>query len=97
MAAGAGLMGESGPEAVLPLTRLANGDLGVSMPAPGAGVGTSAPVSVVVNNTIDARGADRAGLMAVERRLGAMETFLRRDLRGVIIDTVDWRSSRGPW
>lgn len=29
MANGRGLMGESGPEAVLPLTRLANGDLGV--------------------------------------------------------------------
>ena len=86
MAKGMGLMGEAGAEAVIPLTRMSSGDLGVSMLR--AGAAAAGPVNVVVNNNIDARGADRAGLMAVERRLGAMENFLTRDLRGVILGTV---------
>lgn len=40
MANGAGLMGEAGPEAVMPLSRTASGDLGVK----------AAPVNVTVNN-----------------------------------------------
>jgi len=40
MANGAGLMGEAGPEAIMPLSRAANGKLGVG----------AAPVNVVVNN-----------------------------------------------
>jgi TP901 family phage tail tape measure protein len=41
---GAGLMGEAGPEAILPLKRGANGDLGVQAS------GGAAPVQVVINN-----------------------------------------------
>lgn len=44
MAQGAGLMGEAGPEAVMPLRRGANGSLGVAMHGGGA--------QVVVNNTV---------------------------------------------
>lgn len=43
---GVGLMGEAGPEAIMPLKRTPSGDLGVI--AQGAGGGT--PVNVVVNN-----------------------------------------------
>jgi len=54
MAKGAGLMGEAGPEAVMPLTRLPGGDLGVRAftgqgGASGRG-GGSVPVTVNVNN-----------------------------------------------
>jgi len=46
MAKGAGLMGEAGPEAVLPLKRTASGDLGVRA--------QTAPMQVVINNYSDA-------------------------------------------
>ncbi|WP_374979011.1 phage tail tape measure protein [Pseudomonas solani] len=52
MAGGMGIMGESGEEAIMPLTRTSDGSLGVK--AVGAGSGTvvqiSAPVSVVVQD-----------------------------------------------
>ena len=59
MAAGAGLMGEAGPEAVLPLRRGRGGDLGVeaSLGAP--------EVNIVVNNTasgVQASAENRGGL-----------------------------------
>ena len=53
---GTGLMGEAGPEAIMPLTRGADGKLGVR--AAGAG---SAPVTVVMNvNTPDVQGFQRS-------------------------------------
>jgi len=52
---GMGLMGEAGPEAILPLSRGADGRLGVS-----AGAG-AAPISVIVNvSTPDARSFQRS-------------------------------------
>ena len=44
---GAGLMGEAGPEAIMPLTRGANGELGVKA----EGVGSSSVVVNVINNS----------------------------------------------
>lgn len=54
-AKGAGVMGEAGPEAIMPLTRTASGDLGVRM-IMGAAGGATSPI---VNNyyNIDARGS----------------------------------------
>lgn len=51
MARGAGLMGEAGPEGVLPLTRTSSGDLGVKA----VGSSATAPVNfqVIVNNESD--------------------------------------------
>ncbi len=46
MANGAGLMGEAGPEAVMPLMRMPSGKLGVTA----AGGGTKVNVTSVVNN-----------------------------------------------
>lgn len=51
MAKGMGLMGEAGPEAVMPLKRLGNGALGVQ--ASGAGGGAT---SVVTNVTVNVQG-----------------------------------------
>lgn len=46
-AKGAGLLGEAGPEAVLPLTRTPSGDLGVQS----QGAGANVEVNVIVNNS----------------------------------------------
>lgn len=55
MRGGTGLMGEAGPEAIMPLTRGADGRLGV------ASEGTSRPVSVVMNiSTPDVVGFQRS-------------------------------------
>ena len=45
---GLGIMGEAGPEAIMPLTRTSNGQLGVKA-AGGGGSTVVAPVSVTVN------------------------------------------------
>ena len=54
MAGGTGLMGEAGPEAILPLARGANGRLGVA-----AGGASARPVSVTVNIATPDPGAFR--------------------------------------
>ncbi|TDL79558.1 phage tail tape measure protein [Palleronia sediminis] len=63
MRGGTGLMGEAGPEAIMPLARGADGKLGVRAPGGGAG-----PVQVVVNvSTPDAEGFRRSrGQIAAE-------------------------------
>lgn len=52
-AKGAGLMGEAGPEAILPLRRGNDGKLGVSAGAGGAGAGGGAPIDVNINIGLD--------------------------------------------
>ena len=55
MRGGTGLMGEAGPEAIMPLTRGADGRLGVRAEAPGR------PVTVVMNvSTPDVAGFQRS-------------------------------------
>ncbi len=62
LADGLGLAGEAGPEAVLPLTRMGSGELGVKaaltrLPEAGG----SGPAAAGPTFNIDARGADREG------------------------------------
>lgn len=64
-AKGVGLMGEAGPEAILPLKRGSNGKLGVSMEGGGGGV--------TVNNYIDARGADAGAEQRIRRAMAETE------------------------
>ena len=93
MASGAGLMGEAGPEAVLPLTRLANGELGVKTPAPAA----VAAGPVIVYN-IDARGADREGmnrLVAVVRNQGARINYIDKTLERRAVEAMVYTRGRG--
>lgn len=59
-----GLMGEAGPEAIMPLTRGKNGKLGVQMEGGGGGGPTFAPVY-----NIDARGADAGAVPRIEQAL----------------------------
>jgi lambda family phage tail tape measure protein len=55
MANGAGLMGEAGPEAVMPLTRMAGGQLGVRANGSGGGGGGDAPViNITIENNTNA-------------------------------------------
>ena len=69
MARGMGLAGEAGPEGILPLTRMANGDLGVQATGGGAGTVINSPVtvSVTVNSdgssesSVDTKGAEGLG------------------------------------
>jgi len=60
MARGYGLMGEAGPEAVLPLKRLASGRLGVEAAGRPARPVTGTPVTVVMNITTPDVGGFRA-------------------------------------
>lgn len=74
MAKGMGLAGEAGPEGILPLTRMANGDLGVQATGGGAATVVSTPVTVTVNihsdgssdSSIDAKGAEDLGRSLVK-------------------------------
>lgn len=47
-----GLMGEAGPEAIMPLTRLANGKLGVAAMGAGANGGNGVVISTPINITV---------------------------------------------
>lgn len=92
MADGMGLMGEAGPEAVMPLRRLPNGKLGVES--------TGAANSYTVN--VDARGAnDPAGTArqvetAVDRALTArMPGIIRTSVSAARSDVVDMWQRRG--
>ncbi len=86
-AKGIGLMGEAGPEAIMPLTRMAGGDLGVRV----AGMGTQ----ITNHFTIDARGADASVSMRIEAAVErateqAYQKVLRDSKRGGAI----WRANR---
>ena len=97
-ARGVGVMGEAGPEAVLPLTRLASGELGVKalMPRPPEAPAPAAPGPTFI---IDARGADREGLRdltAVVRVLAArVEYNERTDAARAINAVLDSRRRGG--
>jgi lambda family phage tail tape measure protein len=72
-----GILGEAGPEAVMPLQRGKDGKLGI---AGGGGGSVSAPISI----HIDATGADAAGLARVQQQLAS----LQRTLPSTIVTTV---------
>lgn len=63
---GAGLMGEAGPEAILPLQRLPNGDLGVAAQGGGGTVNVNTTINVTGDNGDPRRTADLAA-RSVER------------------------------
>ncbi len=63
---GLGIMGEAGPEAILPLARARSGELGVrAMIGNRSAAGGSAPAAAGPTFNIDARGADREGFRAL--------------------------------
>lgn len=80
MARGMGLMGEAGPEAIMPLQRGADGKLGVR--AAGGGQG-----GVVINQTItiDARGADPA----VDQKIRAAMMIATKQAQAEMLDAIN--------
>jgi uncharacterized coiled-coil protein SlyX len=80
MTRGMGLMGEAGPEAIMPLQRGADGKLGVR--AGGGGQG-----GVVINQTItiDARGADPA----VDQKIRAAMLMATKQAQAEMLDAVN--------
>ncbi|NBC34901.1 MAG: hypothetical protein GVY13_19695 [Alphaproteobacteria bacterium] len=91
-----GLMGEAGPEAILPLQRLANGRLGVE-----AAAGPAASASVVIN--VDARGSadpeavEAAGYRGARRALAEQAPGLVRASAALAQGRVvnDWQRRGG--
>lgn len=75
MANGAGLMGEAGPEAIMPLKRGADGKLGVRTNGGSGGGNTYSPTF-----NIDARGADQAAVARLERSL---DVFARTEAKRI--------------
>ncbi len=97
MAKGYGLMGEAGPEAVMPLTRLPNGELGVKGMAGG---GSAAPAGPSVVYNIDARGADQQAIRELTlavRQQRADLNFVNRTLERRAVNAVAERRRRGPF
>ena len=71
-ARGAGLMGEAGPEAIMPLRRLPSGRLGVEAAAPVSRGGDTYNISVPVSGRVDTRTRNQiANTITREQRLAA--------------------------
>ncbi len=81
MANGAGLMGEAGPEAVMPLRRGRDGKLGVA-----SGGGGQAPPPNVNVAIHEAPGGDKAHVE--QRGDGSVEVTMRRMVDGAVADSV---------
>ncbi|MEO0035411.1 MAG: hypothetical protein RLZZ501_1434 [Pseudomonadota bacterium] len=82
---GAGLMGEEGEEGIFPLRRLASGDLGVQGVVP-EGAGNDNQAAASTNHIyIDARGADREGLAALQRQIAALNATIETRAVGAVM------------
>ena len=80
-----GVMGEAGPEAILPLTRTSSGNLGVETTGMGGGGGgVNAPVTVIVNVNSDGSSDEQSQTdsAAQGRQLGNMITAKVKDVIG---------------
>lgn len=77
MANGAGLMGEAGPEAIMPLKRGADGKLGVA---------SSGGKSASITFNIDAKGADATQIAALQAQLKAMQQTLPAQIKSYLDD-----------
>ena len=83
---GLGVAGEAGPEGILPLKRLSNGDLGVQASGGGGGTNVFAPqINVTVEGAEDAEvGADQGRQVAIELERAletSMTNFIRKQKR----------------
>lgn len=82
---GAGLMGEAGPEAIMPLTRDGSGRLGVSAHDAGtSGSSKEQGIHFAPVYQIDARGADAAAVARIQAGLDKTN----QNMKATIVDTV---------
>jgi len=100
LADGLGLAGEAGPEAVLPLTRMGSGELGVKAALTRLPEASSAGAPVVINEfNTNAPGADRAGLREVKALIQVLAALVefneRMDARRAIAAVLDNRRRGG--
>lgn len=83
-AKGAGLMGEAGPEAIMPLTRAADGSLGVRAVSGGSGGGTS----IEVNAPVTIQGGGSGGVSSDNT------TGVAKQLQAIVQTTITDRLKR---
>lgn len=98
-AKGAGLMGEAGPEAIMPLTRSADGSLGVRAVGSGSGGGASAAPQVNIN--IDSSGnTDTQSTAGYEQFGSQIGSFVDQRYRALLMRDLQpggdiWNSTKG--
>lgn len=98
-AKGAGLMGEAGPEAIMPLTRSADGSLGVRAVGSGSGGGASAAPQVNIN--IDSSGnTDTQSTAGYEQFGSQIGSFVDKRYRDLLMRDLQpggdiWNSTKG--
>lgn len=81
---GMGLMGEAGPEAIMPLSRGSDGSLGVRAEGMGGGGGTVVHISYAP--VIDARGADQAAVVRLQAQLEAQAANLEGNVHKILMN-----------
>lgn len=98
-AKGAGLMGEAGPEAIMPLTRSADGSLGVRAVGSGSGGGASSAPQVNIN--IDSSGnTDTQSTAGYEQFGSQIGSFVDQRYRALLMRDLQpggdiWNSTKG--
>ncbi|HHQ6098579.1 TPA: phage tail tape measure protein [Enterobacter hormaechei subsp. steigerwaltii] len=91
-AKGAGVMGEAGPEAIMPLTRAADGSLGVRAVSSGASEGAAPQVFITINGDGSTASQSSGGLEKFGKSVG---NFVRDEYRKLI--QADLRPGGAIW
>lgn len=91
-AKGAGVMGEAGPEAIMPLTRAADGSLGVRAVSGGASEGAAPQVFITINGDDSTASQSSGGLEKFGKSVG---NFVRDEYRKLI--QADLRPGGAIW
>lgn len=91
-AKGAGVMGEAGPEAIMPLTRAADGSLGVRAVSGGASEGAAPKVFITINSDGSTASQSSGGLEKFGKSVG---NFVRDEYRKLI--QADLRPGGAIW
>lgn len=91
-AKGAGVMGEAGPEAIMPLTRAADGSLGVRAVSGGASEGAAPQIFITINGDGSTASQSSGGLEKFGKSVG---NFVRDEYRKLI--QADLRPGGAIW
>ncbi|OXV27097.1 tail length tape measure protein, partial [Enterobacter kobei] len=91
-AKGAGVMGEAGPEPIMPLTRAADGSLGVRAVSGGSSEGAAPQVFITINSDGSTASQSSGGLEKFGKSVG---NFVRDEYRKLI--QADLRPGGAIW